>query len=409
MLDPDLFERFRKGMARAARGMEAPWACVRCVEAAVSNPFDEGLAFERAEFTRLVVSGESKAMRHAFFAEREASKIPDVPASVKGREIRTAAVIGCGTMGGGIAMNFANAGIPVTVIESEASALDGGLARVEGNYAATVAKGRLSQDAMDQRMALISGTVDLDAASEADIVIEAVFENMDIKKEMFRRLDETCKPGAVLATNTSTLDVDEIAAVTSRPEDVIGTHFFSPANVMRLLENVRGARSSAETIATVMQLSRRISKVGVLVGVCDGFVGNRMLHQYGREANFLLEEGALPQQVDKVIYDFGFPMGPFTMGDMAGLDVGWRVRQHQQATRPSNQRYSSFADRICERGPLRPEDRCRMVSLQGRQSHAGTGSGNRGADHRDLARDGIRSAGDFRRRNSQALHVSAGQ
>ncbi len=346
----DLFDRFRARLAKSGRGMEAPYACVRCVEAALTLPFDEGLAFERAEFEKRVTSGESRAMRHVFFAEREVAKIPDVPATVKGREIRTAAVIGCGTMGGGIAMNFANADIPVTVVETTAAALDGGLAKVRANYATTVAKGRLDQDAMDRRMALITGALDLAAAATADIVIEAVFEDMAIKKTMFGKLDAICKPGAVLATNTSTLDVDEIAAVTARPDDVVGTHFFSPANVMRLLENVRGKKSSPETIATVMQLSRTLGKVGVLVGVCDGFVGNRMLHQYGREANFLLEEGALPQQVDKVIYDFGFPMGPFTMGDMAGLDVGWRVRQHQKAKRPSNQRYSEIADRICEQG-----------------------------------------------------------
>ena len=348
--NPGLFEAFSKTLAKAARGMNAPYACVRCIEAAATMNFEDGLNVERAEFAKLVTAVESASMRHAFFAEREVAKIPDVPASTAAKEITSAAIIGCGTMGGGIAMNFANVGIPVTVIETEQGALDAGLAKINGNYAATVSKGRLSQEAMDTRMGLITGSTGFQAVADADIVIEAVFERMDVKKEIFRKLDAICKPGAVLATNTSTLDVDEIASVTSRPEDVIGTHFFSPANVMRLLENVRGAKSSPETIATVMNLSKTINKVGVLVGVCDGFVGNRMLHQYGREANFLLEEGALPQQVDRVIFEFGFPMGPFTMGDMAGLDVGWLVRKRKLAEKPSNQRYSSIADRICEQG-----------------------------------------------------------
>jgi 3-hydroxyacyl-CoA dehydrogenase len=348
--NPALFEDFAKTMAKAARGMNAPYACVRCVEAATTMNFDDGLKYEREEFTKLVTATESAAMRHAFFAEREVAKIPDVPANTPTKDIKSAAIIGCGTMGGGIAMNFANVGIPVTIIETEQTALDRGLERIKGNYANTVSKGRLSQDAMDKRMGLLTGATDVQAIGDADIVIEAVFEEMSVKKEIFSKIDAIAKPGAILATNTSTLDVDEIAAVTKRPEDVVGTHFFSPANVMRLLENVRGAKSSPETIATVMNLGKTINKVAVLVGVCDGFVGNRMLHQYGREANFLIEEGALPQQVDKVIFDFGFPMGPFTMGDMAGLDIGWAVRKRKAAERPSNQRYSAVADRICEQG-----------------------------------------------------------
>ncbi len=348
--NPSLFEDFAKTMAKAARGMNAPYACVRCVEAAATMDFDAGLKYEREEFNKLVSATESAAMRHAFFAEREVAKIPDVPASTPTKDITSAAIIGCGTMGGGIAMNFANVGIPVTIIETEQAALDRGLERIKGNYANTVSKGRLTQDAMDKRMALLTGATDMRAIGDADIVIEAVFEEMSVKKEIFAKIDAIAKPGAILATNTSTLDVDEIAAVTKRPEDVVGTHFFSPANVMRLLENVRGAKSSPETIASVMKLGKTINKVAVLVGVCDGFVGNRMLHQYGREANFLIEEGALPQQVDKVIFDFGFPMGPFTMGDMAGLDIGWAVRKRKAAERPSNQRYSAVADRICEQG-----------------------------------------------------------
>ncbi len=348
--NPSLFEDFAKTMAKAARGMNAPYACVRCVEAAATMDFDAGLKYEREEFNKLVSATESAAMRHAFFAEREVAKIPDVPASTPTKDITSAAIIGCGTMGGGIAMNFANVGIPVTIIETEQAALDRGLERIKGNYANTVSKGRLTQDAMDKRMALLTGATDMRAIGDADIVIEAVFEEMSVKKEIFAKIDAIAKPGAILATNTSTLDVDEIAAVTKRPEGVVGTHFFSPANVMRLLENVRGAKSSPETIASVMKLGKTINKVAVLVGVCDGFVGNRMLHQYGREANFLIEEGALPQQVDKVIFDFGFPMGPFTMGDMAGLDIGWAVRKRKAAERPSNQRYSAVADRICEQG-----------------------------------------------------------
>jgi len=352
--NPGLFDEFRKSMAKRARGMNAPYACVRCVEAAATMALAEGLKFERAEFMKLVNEVEAKSMRHAFFAEREVAKVPDVPADTPTRPIQNAGVIGCGTMGGGIAMVFANAGIPVTVVEAEQAALDAGLEKIRGNYAATVSKGRLSQEEMDKRMGLITGVTDLVELAATDIVIEAVFENMDVKKELFAKLDSVCKPGAILATNTSTLDVNEIASATSRPADVIGTHFFSPANVMRLLENVRGEQTSAEIIATVMKLSKTLGKVGVLVGVCHGFVGNRMLHQYLREAMFLIEEGALPQDVDRVIYEFGLPMGPFAMCDLAGNDVGWRVRQEQiknNGGKPTNARYSgTVADKICEMG-----------------------------------------------------------
>lgn len=347
---PEIIENFKKSIARRARGYEAPYACIEAVENAVNMEFAEGLAAERAIFMRCVEGVQSKALRHAFFAEREAQKIPDVPKDTAQAEIATAGVIGAGTMGGGIAMNFVNAGIPVTIIETEQDALDRGLGIIEKNYANTVAKGRLSQEAMDQRMGLLTGSTDMADLADADVVIEAVFENMELKKQIFGKLDEICKPGAIMATNTSTLDVDTIAASTSRPEAVMGTHFFSPANVMKLLENVRAAKTSNETIATIMALTKRIGKVGALVGVCDGFVGNRMLHQYSREASFMIEEGALPQDVDRVIYDFGFPMGPFAMGDMAGLDVGWRIRKEREATRPTNQRYSPVSDRICEMG-----------------------------------------------------------
>ena len=345
-----VFDDFRKKMARRARGFEAPYACVDCVEAAVNLPFREGLRNERATFRRLLPSDQSKAQRHAFFAERAAGKIPDVPKGTPARPVASAAVIGCGTMGGGIAMNFANAGIPVSVFEVSADALDKGLAIIRKNYAATVSKGRLSQAEMDRRLGLISPTVDYADLGTADVVIEAVFEDMALKKEVFAKLDAACKPEAILASNTSTLDVNEIAAATSRPDKIIGTHFFSPANVMKLMENVRGDQSSPETIATIMKLSKTIGKVGVLVGVCDGFVGNRMLYAYRRQSDFLLEEGALPAQIDNVIYDFGMPMGPYAMGDLAGLDVGRLIRQRQAATRPRHLRYSTVADRVCELG-----------------------------------------------------------
>jgi len=340
---PEIFAEFRKSVARQTRGFRAPENCIKAVEAAVNLPFDEGVKRERELFLELLDSPESKAQRYFFFAEREAAKIPDVPADTPAREIRKAAVIGAGTMGGGIAMNFANAGIPVTVVEVAPDALDRGLGIVRRNYEATASRGRITPADVEKRMALIQGTTDWNAVADADIVIEAVFEEMPIKKEVFAKLDAIAKPDAVLATNTSTLDVNEIASATRRPDSVIGTHFFSPANVMRLLENVRGARSSKTTVATAMAVGRRIGKVPVLVGVCYGFVGNRMLHQRGLQAEKLILEGALPHQVDKVLTDFGFPMGPFAMGDLAGLDVGWRIRKGRGVKAP-------VADRICELG-----------------------------------------------------------
>ena len=340
---PEVFAAFRKSVARQTRGFRAPENCIKAVEAAVSLPFDQGLARERELFAELMASSESKAQRYFFFAEREAAKIPDVPADTPARDVKKAAVIGAGTMGGGIAMNFANAGIPVTVVEMSKEALDRGLGIVRKNYDATASRGRLTAQDVEKRMGLITGTTDFGAIADADLVVEAVFEEMPVKKEVFGRLDKIAKRDAVLATNTSTLDVNEIASATARPESVIGMHFFSPANVMRLLENVRGAKSSPTTIATAMTIGRRIAKVPVLVGVCYGFVGNRMLHQRGLQAERLILEGALPHQVDKVLYDFGFPMGPFAMGDLAGLDVGWRIRKGRGVTSP-------VADRICELG-----------------------------------------------------------
>ena len=340
---PEVFASFRKSVARQTRGFRAPENIIKAVEAAVSLPFAEGLKRERELFAELMASPESKAQRYFFFAEREAAKIPDVPADTPARDVKKAAVIGAGTMGGGIAMNFANAGIPVTVVEMNQEALDRGLGIVRKNYEATASRGRLTMADVDKRMGLITGTTDWNAVRDADMIVEAVFEEMPIKKEVFAKLDGLAKPDAVLATNTSTLDVDEIASATKRPESVIGTHFFSPANVMRLLENVRGKQSSKTTIATAMTVGRRIAKVPVLVGVCYGFVGNRMLHQRGQQAEKLILEGALPHQVDKVLTDFGFPMGPFAMGDLAGLDVGWRIRKGRGTKSP-------VADRICELG-----------------------------------------------------------
>ena len=340
---PEVFATFRKSVARQTRGFRAPENIIKAVEAAVSLPFPEGIKRERELFAELMASPESKAQRYFFFAEREAAKIPDVPADTPARDVKKAAVIGAGTMGGGIAMNFANAGIPVTVVEMNQENLDRGLGIVRKNYEATASRGRLTTADVEKRMGLITGTTDWNAVGDADMIIEAVFEEMPIKKEVFAKLDGLAKPDAVLATNTSTLDVDEIASATKRPESVIGTHFFSPANVMRLLENVRGKKSSKTTIATAMSIGRRIAKVPVLVGVCHGFVGNRMLHQRGEQAAKLILEGALPHQVDKVLTDFGFPMGPFAMGDMAGLDVGWRIRKGLGVKSP-------VADRICELG-----------------------------------------------------------
>ncbi len=338
----------RAKAARRSRGLVAPQRCIEAIEHALKIPVEEGMQLERKYFDELVQSDQSKAQRHLFFAERLAHKIPDVPADTPVREIRTAAVIGCGTMGRGIAMSLAYGNVPVTVLDMNAEALEKGLAGINRTYAGSVSRGSLSESEMEERRGLISGTTEYSDIAKADIVIEAVFEEMDLKKKIFATIGEVCKPGAILATNTSSLDVNEIAAATDRPDDVIGTHFFSPANVMKLMENVRGEKTAPDVIATVMKLSKDINKVGVMVGVCDGFVGNRMLYAYKSQAEFLLEEGALPHQVDKVIYDFGFPMGPFAMGDLAGLDVGYLVRQHRRKTKPSNDRESIVADRIVE-------------------------------------------------------------
>jgi 3-hydroxyacyl-CoA dehydrogenase len=348
--DPkQFFEKARAEVAKASRGFPAPLEIVACVEAAATKPFDEGRKEERARFAKLVEGNESKALRHMFFAERQTTKIPDVPEDTPVREIKRAAVIGAGTMGGGITMNFANAGIPVSIMDTSDEAVKKGFERIKANYAATVSKGRLKQDEMDKRMALIKTTTKVEDARDADIVIEAVFERMDVKKDMFKKLDAVMKPGAILATNTSTLDVDEIAAVTKRPQDVIGTHFFSPANVMRLLEVVRGKKTAKDVLATTMKLGKTIKKVPVVSGVCDGFIGNRMVEKYGQQSLFLVDEGCSPQQVDAAAYKWGMAMGPLAMGDMAGLDIGWDIRKRRYQERP-NMIYSRIADRICEQG-----------------------------------------------------------
>jgi 3-hydroxyacyl-CoA dehydrogenase len=321
--NPEIFEAFRKANARKFRGFKAPEYNIRCIEAAVNMPFDEGMAFERKLFQELVSGEQSAAQRYVFFAERQVWKIPDIPDDTPTLPVEKVGIIGAGTMGGGIAMNFANVGLPVTIVETKAEALDRGLSVIRRNYEGSAKRGRLTPEAVEERMGLLTGTLDMGALADCDLVIEAVFENMEIKKEVFGRLDTIAKTGAILASNTSYLDVNEIAAVTKRPESVLGMHFFSPANVMRLLEVVRGDRTDRRVIATAMKLARRIGKVGVLVGVCHGFVGNRMLAQRQREANRLILEGAMPWDVDRVLYDFGLPMGPFAMSDLAGLDIGW--------------------------------------------------------------------------------------
>ncbi|ENZ81373.1 3-hydroxyacyl-CoA dehydrogenase, short chain enoyl-CoA hydratase [Caulobacter vibrioides OR37] len=329
---PEIFADFRKANAKKFRGFMAPENNIKCIEAAVNLPFDEGLQEERKLFMELMSGSQSAAQRYVFFAERQAAKIPDVPDDTPTIPIKKVGVIGAGTMGGGIAMNFLNAGIPVTIIEAKPENLERGVGIIRKNYENTAKKGRLTQDDVEKRMGLLTPSMEMEALADCDLIIEAVFELMEIKKEVFTKLDKIAKPGAILATNTSYLDVNEIAAVTSRPESVIGTHFFSPANVMRLLELVRGDKTSKEVIATCMKLSKVIGKVAVLVGVCHGFVGNRMLAQRQREAQKLILEGAMPWDVDRVLYDFGLPMGPFAMSDLAGLDIGWDPAKTSSST-----------------------------------------------------------------------------
>ena len=346
---PGFLAAARARVDREAGPFPAPRACVECIAAAVEMPFEDGLGFERERFMALTRTTESKALRHAFFAERAAGKVPGVPADTPTRPIRSAAVVGAGTMGGGIAMNFANAGIPVTILETKPEALDKGLGTIRKNYENTVNKGKLAPEKAAQRIGLVTGTLDVADIARADIVIEAVFEDIDVKADVFRRLDAVMKPGAILASNTSTLDLDRIAAFTNRPQDVIGLHFFSPANVMKLLEIVRGKATGDDVLATALALSKTLKKTGVVSGVCDGFIGNRMVEQYVRQAGFLLDEGALPEQVDKAIERFGFAMGPFRMGDLAGNDIGWYIRKRRVVEMP-DVKYSKTADLLCEAG-----------------------------------------------------------
>ena len=346
----ELFAQYRQGLKKQARGFFAPERCIQAVEASVSLPFQQGLVREGELFMECMGSKEARAQQHFFFAERAASHVSDYDKSTPVRDIKKVGIIGAGTMGGGIAMNFANAGIPVIMLELKQEALDKGLALIRKNYENSAKKGKLTAQAVEDRMALLQGSTEYAALSDVDLVIEAVFEKMSVKKEVFGALDKVCKPGAILASNTSTLDVNEIAASTSRPEDVIGLHFFSPANVMKLLEVVKAEKTSAEVIKTSMQMAKKINKVAVLVGVCFGFVGNRMIEPYGREAARLMLEGATPQQVDKVIYDFGLPMGPFTMGDMAGLDIGYYVRESRREFIEHDPSYCVVSDRLVKQG-----------------------------------------------------------
>ncbi|WP_328188495.1 3-hydroxyacyl-CoA dehydrogenase NAD-binding domain-containing protein [Marinobacter sp. OP 3.4] len=347
----DVFNQFREGLKKKARGLIAPLKCADAVEAAfTSASFEDGMKRERELFGELMESDQRAGLIHSFFAEREVSKVPGLPKDTPIRDIKTVGVIGAGTMGGGIAMNFANVGIPVTIAEVKQEALDKGLAIIRKNYENTAKKGRLTMEQVEERMSLINGTLTYDDFADVDLVIEAVFERMDIKKSIFSELDEKCKPGAILASNTSTLDIDEIASATKRPEDVIGLHFFSPANVMKLLEIVRGEKTADDVKATAMNLAKRIKKVGVLVGNCHGFVGNRMLHKRGAEAMALVDDGAKPEQVDKVLTDLGFPMGQFAMGDLAGIDIGHSIREERR--KAGENVPPSWMDKLVEKGRL---------------------------------------------------------
>ncbi|HEY5210540.1 MAG TPA: 3-hydroxyacyl-CoA dehydrogenase NAD-binding domain-containing protein [Stellaceae bacterium] len=349
---PAFFAEARKSVAAKARGQIAPVKIVDALEAAATLPFAEGMKKEREVAVELMGGTQSKALRHVFFAEREAAKIPDVPSDTPVRPVKSVAIIGAGTMGGGIAMSFANIGIPVTLIDSTDEFLDRGLKRIKDNYAVTVSRGRLSQADMDKRVGLIKGAIGTDKIKDADMVVEAVFEEMDLKRKVYLDIDKYAKPGAVLATNTSGLNINEIAAVTKRPQDVIGLHFFSPANIMRLVEVVRAEKTGKDIIATAMQVGKQLKKVPVLARVYEGFIGNAMLRHYGREAHFLVEEGAMPQQVDKALTDFGYAMGMFAVHDLAGNDVGYRMRKAAQASRPNDRRYSDIITLLCDMGRL---------------------------------------------------------
>ena len=346
----DAYFQFARNMVKGmAKNYPAPAKCVDAVQAATQKKFADGMLFERELFINLMWTPESRALRHLFMAERAASKIADVPADTPQRSIQSIAIIGAGTMGGGIAMNFLNAGMPVKLLEMKQDALDRGIATIRKNYEAQVKKGKLKQDKYEQRMSLLSSTLSYDDLKAADMVIEAVFEEMGVKEKVFKELDRVMKPGAILASNTSTLDVNQIAAFTKRPQDVVGLHFFSPANVMKLLEVVRAAQTGKDVMATVMAVAKKIRKTAVVSGVCDGFIGNRMIEQYGRQGGFLLDEGCTPAQVDKAMEKFGMAMGPFRMGDLAGNDIGWAIRKRRYTEQPG-MKYSKTADLLCEKG-----------------------------------------------------------
>ncbi len=337
----EIFQNFRKSIERKTRGFLAPEYNIQCIEAAVNEPFDEGIKIERDLFIKLISGNQSAAQRYFFFAQRQVAKIPDIPKETELLNIDRVGIIGAGTMGGGIAMNFANAGIPVTIIEQNQERLDKGIGIIRKNYENTASKGRITLEDVEKRMQFINGNISIESLSNKDLIIEAVFENMDLKKEIFSKLDLIAKDSAILATNTSALDINDIAETTKRPENVIGLHFFSPANVMKLLEIVRGEKTSKQVIATSMRLAKTIGKTAALVGVCPGFVGNRILAQRQREANKLILEGALPWEIDEALFDFGFPMGPFAMSDLAGLDIGWDKETSRSET---------IRDILCENG-----------------------------------------------------------
>ncbi|MEQ1594157.1 MAG: 3-hydroxyacyl-CoA dehydrogenase NAD-binding domain-containing protein [Casimicrobium sp.] len=346
----DAYFQFARNTVKAmAKNFPAPAKCVDAVENATKMKFEDGMKAEREIFTNLMFTPECKSLRHLFLAERAASKIPDVPSDTPLRDIKKVGVIGAGTMGGGIAMNFLNAGVPVIVLEMKQEAIDKGFGVIRKNYEAQVTKKKLKQDKLDERMGMLSSTLDYADLKDCDLIIEAVFEDISVKEKVFGALDAVAKPGAILASNTSTLDVNKIASFTKRPQDVVGMHFFSPANVMKLLEVVRGEKTAKDVLATVMAISKKIKKTAVVSGVCDGFIGNRMIEQYGRQGGFLLEEGCTPQQVDKAIEKFGFAMGPFRMGDLAGNDIGYAIRKRRYVEKP-NLRYSKTADLLCEMG-----------------------------------------------------------
>ena len=343
------FQFTRNMVGGMSKNFPAPLKCVEAVAATTRMKFDDGMKLERELFASLIITPECKALRHVFMAQRATNKIPDVPADTPMRDIKSLAVIGAGTMGGGIAMNFLNVGMPVIMLEMKQEALDKGVGIIRKNYEAQVKKGKLKPAKLDERMALLTTTLNYADLKDADMVIEAVFEDMGVKQTVFEALDKVMKPGAILASNTSTLDVDQIAAFTKRPQDVIGMHFFSPANVMKLLEVIRGAKTAKDVLATVMQLGKKIKKTTVVSGVCDGFIGNRMIEQYSRQAGFLLDEGCTPVQIDKAMEKFGMAMGPFRMGDLAGNDIGWYIRKRRYTEKP-NLNYSKTADLLCELG-----------------------------------------------------------